>query len=490
MIRISEPTGLELDEGAELVRAQAFQFGYGTQPPLYTWLLIPLMAIGGPAIWPLALVKNLLLFGTHAFVYGSGRQLGLPVGTALLASSSMLLLPQIGWESQRDLTHTVLATFAAAASLFLVLRLLLCPTWGSYIILGLALAAGLLAKYNFVLFALALLLATLSVSTLRSKLFDLRIALTLGIILLIGQTHARWLQENWFVASQGSLDKMGVSYNGNLLAAIPALLFGILQFAAPFLVVAGAFLLTKSLPRQQLASGLEASRQLLDRYLLAVLGLLALMGLILGIHEFKGRWLQPLLFMLPLWLLATWDFDRLRNWQRRGFRLVVGMVAVLLLFGMLVQIHIGPMLGISTRFNAPMTELVAALDLPQDSIVITADAHLGGSLRLLRPDLSIFMTNEREPDQTESCYLIWPERGRDKTRFVEWLRSRFGELDAMTLQTSGQAVSVSIDSPDRQMTVLVAHAACAPAGSAPQESANDQTGEPGAKPTNPSSPIK
>ena len=47
---------------------------------------------------------------------------------ALLSSASMLLIPHIGWESHRDLTHSVLVTtMAAATAIFMSSR----PSQGS-----------------------------------------------------------------------------------------------------------------------------------------------------------------------------------------------------------------------------------------------------------------------------------------------------------------------------------------------------------------------
>lgn len=459
LIRIAEPNGLELDEGAELVRTQALQLGYGTQPPLYTWLLWPFMTVFGPGVWPLALVKNLLLFGTYSYVYGSARQLGLPVATALLASASMLLLPQIGWESQRDLTHSVLVTHAAAGSLFLVLRLLNRPSLAGYLALGLLLAVGLLAKYNFALFALALLLAALSLPAGRSRLFDARFVLTLGLAVLLCAPHGLWLAEHWQLASQGSADKMGLVTSGGSLGSLPALLFGLLQFAAPWLLIAGIFWVTRPWPARARPM---ASQALVERYLLIALALLALVGLALGMDEFKDRWLQPLFFMLPLALLLRLDVEHLAGWRRGGYRVVLAVVALMTLLGMLVQIHLARPLGIETRFTLPMPELVAKLNLPDSAKVLTADAHLGGSLRLARPDLEVFVINEREPVLTQSCYWLWPPKGKSAKRFRRWLKARLGEAQAQARLAAGRPVSVSYGG-DQSLAVLVAQETC-PAG--------------------------
>jgi hypothetical protein len=103
-------------------------------------------------VFGLALLKNALLFATYAFTWAA---LALAPGTGAGRArppASLLLLPQIAWESQRDLTHTVLVTAAAAATLWLAIGLLQRPSTAALRAgLGVALAAGALAKYSFLL---------------------------------------------------------------------------------------------------------------------------------------------------------------------------------------------------------------------------------------------------------------------------------------------------------------------------------------------------
>ena len=56
----------------------------------------------------------------------------------------MLLLPQIGWESQRDLTHSVLVTGMASMTLWLALTMLeRKPGCRHYLLLGLLIGTAL-----------------------------------------------------------------------------------------------------------------------------------------------------------------------------------------------------------------------------------------------------------------------------------------------------------------------------------------------------------
>jgi len=118
--------GVEKDEAEQLLWTQTLAWGYGPQPPLYSWLQWALFQLTGPTVVGLALLKNALLFATYAFTWAAARRL-LEPAPAALAAASLLLLPQVAWESQRDLTHTVLVTSAAAATLWLAIGLLQRP---------------------------------------------------------------------------------------------------------------------------------------------------------------------------------------------------------------------------------------------------------------------------------------------------------------------------------------------------------------------------
>jgi len=57
---ISETLGM--DDAQESLLAQKWSWGYGPQPPLYTWLVIIFSNIFGLSSFTMALLKNALLF--------------------------------------------------------------------------------------------------------------------------------------------------------------------------------------------------------------------------------------------------------------------------------------------------------------------------------------------------------------------------------------------------------------------------------------------
>src|SRR4029078_3724209 len=62
-IRCGLSRNLDLDEAEQLVLVQTWSAGYSVQPPLYTWLLWPIVQLVGANVLALALLK-LILLGT------------------------------------------------------------------------------------------------------------------------------------------------------------------------------------------------------------------------------------------------------------------------------------------------------------------------------------------------------------------------------------------------------------------------------------------
>jgi len=115
--RVLISTGAELDEAEQLLLTQELRLGYGSQPPLYTWLQAGFFHLFGTNVFSLAAMKNSLLFLTYSFVYLGAKEVTDDTNRAITAMLSLLLIPQILWESQRDLTHSVLGTSIAACTL-------------------------------------------------------------------------------------------------------------------------------------------------------------------------------------------------------------------------------------------------------------------------------------------------------------------------------------------------------------------------------------
>src|SRR5690606_650703 len=88
VLRLITSNTTDLDESEQLLATQQWQWGYGPQPPLYTWLLIPFVKTLGPGALALALLKDALWFGTYALTFASARLMLRDAARSALAALS------------------------------------------------------------------------------------------------------------------------------------------------------------------------------------------------------------------------------------------------------------------------------------------------------------------------------------------------------------------------------------------------------------------
>src|SRR5882724_10514380 len=105
---ISETLGM--DEAQEVLLAQKWSWGYGPQPPLYTWLVMVFAKVFGLSSFTMALLKNVLLFGIYLLTYFTARRITLSHLAAVAAAVALQFMPSIAYEAHRELTHSILAS--------------------------------------------------------------------------------------------------------------------------------------------------------------------------------------------------------------------------------------------------------------------------------------------------------------------------------------------------------------------------------------------
>lgn len=382
---------LELDEAEQALWTQQLQWGYGAQPPLYTWLQWGVFEVLGASVLSLSLLKNALLALAYAFVYLGAVTL-MPAGLAALAAASMLLLPQIGWEASRDLTHSVLLTTLCAATLAVTLHLLRRPRPSLFLLGGLVVGLGMLSKYSYAGFVAVLVAALVTGADTRRLLFN-RWALTeAAIAALVVLPHAMWLQDHWALATSGTLDKMtGMATVGRGLAwaqALGSLAVALLAFGGLWALTVG--LLFGRAIRGRGAPDRAASwdvRAFWCRYGLALGLLFVAMVLVGDVTRFKDRWMMPFLFLLPLALFSCSPSLAWHPAVPRLRRVLTGVAtAVVLLMTARAPFHAWR--DQPDELNEPVKELAQAvrqLGYTGTGTIVATDRALAGSLRLQFP---------------------------------------------------------------------------------------------------------
>lgn len=444
-VRMLLPHSLELDESAQIIYAQWPALGYDTQPPFYNWIQAGVMAVFGSNLFSLALLKNVLLFGTFALYASAGMTILRSKELAVAAALGLLTFPQISFESQRDLTHSVAVVFSACLFIYALVATLSAPSGRRYALIGLSVGIGMLSKYNFLILPTAAFLAVLPDREFRCRLFDWRLLIAIGVATLIFLPHAVWLLQNLDLATQGTLDKLS---GGEPTSKLMQVLLGLGSLAGALVGFGGITILVfavvyrrsllKSLPEHSRWSGL------LGRMMLAALALLVLLVLVTDSSNIKDRWLSPIFILLPLYLATKFDHPSIddgrhldRFWPVARFLLIV--LPLVMLFRVPIQGWTGTYTKLNVDYPTALTEAMADMPAAPD-FILASDVHLAGNLKLNTGDLTVYapayerLVGEVPHDRQRPILVIWRdnETGTREipAQMTAWL-SRFGAIDTV-----------------------------------------------------------
>jgi 4-amino-4-deoxy-L-arabinose transferase-like glycosyltransferase len=419
-IRLLAPGAVEHDESEQVLLAQSLALGYGKHPPLYAWLQHGVFQLLGASVLGLAVLKHACLLGVYAGTYLAARRLLGETGLATLTTLSLWLLPALVWEAPRDLTHSVLAAAFAPPTLLLLVGLVDRPAAWRYLALGVVLGLGALAKYNFVLFAAILLGAGLSVPASRRGLLDRRVGLTLLAAAAVVGPHVAWLLTDAASPSPVTRLRVGEWAAGGAIGLARPLVDVVVDVAAflgPLVLVVAGLVPAIRRPAPDPDPIRRTARQILERYLVALLALLLLSAPLAGLATFKARWLLPLLVVTPLALFlraAAAGVPPPRARALLGVCAVVGIAALGLRLG---EVWAGPWLGHPSRLHLPIAELAARIRATgfQRGTLIAGDIFLGGNLRLHFPDTRILTPplaaiEVAPPPGPGQCLVAWRPR--------------------------------------------------------------------------------
>ncbi|GEO84450.1 MULTISPECIES: glycosyltransferase family 39 protein [Alphaproteobacteria] len=452
VIRLILPHSLELDEGQQLFFAQWFAWGYDSQPPLYNWVQYGVSRLLGPDLLSLALLKNLALFASY-LCFGLAAQTVLRSrDLAVVATLSLLTIPQIGFEAQRDLTHTVAVIFAACLFLYAFLSTLKTPSFQGYVLTGLAIGLGVLSKYNFVLLPAAAVIAIALDRQFRSRLLDWRILLTGAVALIVALPHGLWFLEHIDLATEQTIGKLTSEATHSpveqIVSGLSSLFVSFVGFAGLTIAIFGIVYW------REFRVAWHAQNQwtrLIGRIMAIAAILLIVLVVFGGANHIKDRWLTPIYLILPLYLATKLeagtgaDAPYLRRfWPVAAFALVALPIV------MLVRIPIHGMTGRYEKLNVDYPSAISqilASSPTKPSIVLTIDSQLAGNIRLSAPALLVTIDGYEvldkglTADDGQPVLAIWRDRGRPSPELPDGM-ARW--LDAHGLAAPAQAHDMAV----------------------------------------------
>lgn len=295
-----------LDEAEQFALSDHYAFGYGPHPPLYQWLQTTAFNLLGVNFLAIAVVKNAFLFGAYATLYFLAREVTGSRTLAVVASFGLLFSANFAWESQIDHTHTVSNTFLAVATALVMFKLAARPAPWLYVALGAAIGLGLVAKYNFLLFLVAIILAFAMDRQARRIVISPWFAFSLLIAAAIAAPHYLYIVADPATGA-AKIANLGFNRYGffqTRVAGIATFLAAIAGVHGIWLaLVALGYMDVKRRPRPLENHIPEVNRPACRRMVrLWLILMIIFIGLVLvgGTTSFRDHWLQPESVFFPL----------------------------------------------------------------------------------------------------------------------------------------------------------------------------------------------
>jgi 4-amino-4-deoxy-L-arabinose transferase-like glycosyltransferase len=390
-------TGVNIDEAEQLIYLPHFWMGYGSsQPPLYSWLSAIGAQIFGTTALSLKIVKYLVFLLGTVCVAVSVRRLGYSRAAAAAATLGLFTIPEIVWEMQRALTHSV-AAFAFSAMMVMALVLLFEKrTLARYAFFGLAAGLALLAKYNDILLLAALMAAALSVPAYRPAILDRRILMSAITTALVVLPTTFWSLEHE-AALLGHASKLQIGGSGahilwSRLQGLQDLVTSTVSFAIlPFGLIVIAFVAEK-LAMTACRSKAGAGAQFVGRTILFGLAITAALIIASGAADVRNRWLLPLLFLVPAYGAMRAEEFGLEGRKIQYFLAGTGAALAILAIPAIwyIQAAGGNGLSGSVRLDYPAFYKLLTADGPVSTIV--GDEQWVGNFRLVERNIVILDT--------------------------------------------------------------------------------------------------
>jgi len=432
-------TGVGIDDAEQLIYQPYLWAGYGgSQPPLYNWTTWTVTHLIGANVLALKIVKYSFLFAGFACAYAAMRKLAYRRTTTVCATLGLMTLPQLFWEAQRALSHSV-AAFAASAALLLAFAILAeRRSLLAHALFGFVAALAVLAKFNDILIVFAIVAAALSIREYRAVFLDRRVLAGLVVFLLTIAPTTIWsvlhIDTIFSRVYKFGIDGGGDGFLGKRVQGLSGLLTAGIQFvAATVAAYCVAFVWKRRAPATRQRFG-TAPDSLLGRSLLIGLGATVLLVLASGSTTVRGRWLLPVLFLFPLYAAAR--VEKLGELGLQVQRFVITVAAAISLLVLpatwAVQVIGGEGGSRTTRIDyRALTRDIKALGPVR---TLFADAFWVGNFRLVDPDLVLL--NPEVPEfgklLRQPSVLIWLRKEQpspdDMARLREAGYEPFGDV--------------------------------------------------------------
>jgi hypothetical protein len=487
LIRLFGTSNFTIDDTEAAVHDQVFQLYYSLRnPPLFNWLFYGFIQLFGLSVFTIQLLKTVLLTGAALLFYDALRPAFRHRAALIAAIAAYGATAFYGWDLFQQFSHTVTLIFAMALTLWALLRIGRSGRTADYAWLGLGLGLGVLSKYLFVLYFLALLVAALLRPAYRPKILSGRMALTLvvGLAVMAPLAIGLWADRAALLGTLGG--RVAGGRGGPDLESLGLLVLLTAEFWLPF-----AAFLWVSLYRWPASAETNAASPaagdanlyplLRDATALMVVAMLASV-LFLGTKIEGGRYLVVMFSLLPAAVFAA--IDRWVVFPRTAIeRFVEGTLGFVLL---VMVFRFAAFLFVSPPFCIPRCvvfidygSVAAKIGTPdgKQNVILTNHVHIGSNLLRLVPNAKVVMDAYTAgsdlgiaPPEARTCTFVWFRNYRsDKEQPLEKALEQALRRPplASELAAIGPAEFVTVD---WQTKILAAHGPDTVVGIAPIDS--------------------
>ncbi|MEQ8229640.1 MAG: glycosyltransferase family 39 protein [Rhodospirillales bacterium] len=406
------------DDGEQLIFSQFFDWGYQVRnPPLYTWLVIALSSVTGPTLWAVNIVKFTLLAGMYLMLWRAARYVIQDRRLAALAGLAPVLLYYIAWEAVTGFSHTVLAASLYAALIWVVLRLRDQATarLSDYLLLGLVIGLGAMAKYAFWIFLVSLLATSMLDTVLRRRLLTWRLLLSFAVATAVAVPHYLWLFDRLDILSGQAGQTVaagGLSFKGlghGVKAAV--------GFLAPFWLIAlvcfpAAF---KPVP-DSITARHHPMIRVIGWQMVLILAGTAIGTLLLPEFRIRTHYMTVLL-LFPIWIMARAEAT-VPNERRIGaFGAVLSLALLAGPVGLTGKYLFEPLTCKRCQHHVPYDPLSEKIqDMGFKGGTIVASWHpdpLPGNLRAVFPHTRVVSAKHKDvipplkKNASGQCLIVW-----------------------------------------------------------------------------------
>lgn len=413
LLRLAVSPTIDIDHAEQMYLSQFLQLGYNGQPPLFTYLSHVIFSVFGVNFVWLLVVKLLLLFGIAYAMWRISLHLAFSPVQQLVCVLGLALIPHIIYHSQRMLTHTVLVTFFAVATLWQVVALFgslndtakktsaAQNTW-RYVLIGVLAAGGMLSKYNYFIFLASVVVTMLLLPKYRQLIITPKFLLAVAVCSALFMPHFLWSLENFATASAG-LHRIEAKEN-QFFQGLGSGVLHIVSFGALLLVCSLPIFLARKKQRAHAAKSKPAAHPHEQFFL--VLSLMIFLAMVLFIFAtdasvVKERWFQPMYFYLPI--LVAMSVPQAVQHTEKAIKVFYRAAVFFAVLAMLI-LPAGTLLGnINGKFdwsNRPYITIFKEVQQPytragtQPAFMIAESTMLAGNARQVFTSVPIFTASD------------------------------------------------------------------------------------------------